>query len=101
VKTRSAGALAAARNLTAAEHLSELNRQSYRIAQARTRQGKGTPLEERPLRVEVDQIVSDRLLFTNQIERAVLELRTLAGFRPDEPFKYRVSQVFERRVRIC
>lgn len=87
VKTRFAEALAAARNLTSAEQLLDLNRQGYQIAQARTRQGEGTPLEEGLLRVEVSRIASDRLLFTNQIERALLELRTLAGLAPDEPLK--------------
>lgn len=87
VKIRFAEALAAARNLTSAEQLYELNRQSYQIAQARARQGEGTPLEEGLLRVEVNRIASDRFLFTNQIERAVLELKTLAGYRPDEPLE--------------
>jgi cobalt-zinc-cadmium efflux system outer membrane protein len=87
VKTRFAEALAAARNLTSAEQLYELNRQSYQIAQARNRQGEGTPLEEGLLRVEVNRIASDRFLFTNQIERAVLDLKTLAGFMPDESLK--------------
>ncbi len=87
VKARFAEALAAARDLTSAEQLYELNRQSYQIAQARTRQGEGTPLEEGLLRVEVNRIASDRLIFTNQIERALLELKTLAGFSPDESLK--------------
>ena len=87
VKTRFADALAAVRNLTTSEQLLQLNRQSYQIAQARTRQGEGTPLEEGLLRVEVNRIASDRLLFTNQIQRAVLELKTLAGFGPDESLK--------------
>ncbi len=87
VKARFAEALSAARNLASAEQLLQLNEQSYKIAQARRRQGEGTPLEEGLLRVEVNRISSDRLLFTNQIERAVLELKTLAGVRPDEPMK--------------
>ncbi len=87
VKTRFAEALAAARNLASAEQLLELNRQGYRIAQARTRQGEGTPLEEGLFRVEVNRIVSDRLLFANQIERALLELKTLTGLAPDAPLK--------------
>ncbi len=87
VKTRFAEALAAARNLTSAEQLLDLNRQGYQIAQARTRQGEGTPLEEGLLRVEVNRIESDKLLFTNQIERALLVLATLSGRAPDQPLK--------------
>jgi cobalt-zinc-cadmium efflux system outer membrane protein len=85
VQVRFSEALAAARNLASAEQLLELNRQSYQIAQARTREGEGTPLEEGLLRVEVNRIASDRLVFSNQIERAVLELKTLAGLEADEP----------------
>ena len=39
------------------------------------------------MRVEVNRISSDRLLFTNQVERAVLELKTLGGYKPDESLK--------------
>ncbi|MBN9656543.1 MAG: TolC family protein [Acidobacteria bacterium] len=87
VKMRFIEALAAARNLESAEQMFELNSQSYQIAQARTRQGEGTPLEEGLLRVEVSRIASDRLLFANQIERAVLELKTLAGLRANDTLK--------------
>ncbi len=87
VQTRFSEALAAARNLGSADQLLELNRQSYQIAQARTREGEGTPLEEGLLRVEVNRIASDRLLFSSQIERAVLELKTLAGMSAEEPLK--------------
>lgn len=79
VKERFADAMAAARNLESAERLMELNEQSYQIAQARTKEGEGTALEEGLLRVEVSRIRSDRLLFANQVERAVLELKTLSG----------------------
>jgi outer membrane protein, heavy metal efflux system len=87
VKTRFAEALAAARNLASAEQLFELNQQSYSIARTRTREGEGTPLEEGLLRVEVNRIASDRLVFANQIERAVLELKVLAGRKLDESLR--------------
>lgn len=87
VKTRFAEALAAARNLASAEQLFELNQQSYSIARTRTREGEGTPLEEGLLRVEVNRIASDRLVFANQIERAVLALKVLAGRRLDESLR--------------
>jgi cobalt-zinc-cadmium efflux system outer membrane protein len=87
VRSRFAEALAAARNLESAGRLLELNQQSYEIAQARTRQGEGSPLEEGLLRVEVNRIRSDRLLFANQVERAVAQLKTLCGRAPDEPLR--------------
>ncbi|MCL4402267.1 MAG: TolC family protein, partial [Acidobacteria bacterium] len=87
VKTRFGEALAGARNLAAAEQLSELTRQSYRIAEARTREGEGTPLEEGLLKVELNRIESDRLLFANQMDRAILDLKTLAGMDGEGPVK--------------
>lgn len=85
VKTRFAEALAAARNLSSAEELYELNRKGYDIADARAREGEGTPLEAGLLRVEVNRIASDRLLFAGQTERALLELRLLAGMDSGDP----------------
>jgi cobalt-zinc-cadmium efflux system outer membrane protein len=87
VKLRFADAQAAVQNLRAAELLSDLIAQSFRIAQARTAQGEGTPLEEGLLRVEVNRIESDRLLFANQVERASLQLKTLAGMDVSEPLQ--------------
>lgn len=79
VKSRYIEALAAMRNLGNALRLLELNRKGLELAQARTREGEGAPLEEGLLRVEVSRIDSDRLLFESQVERAVMELRLLAG----------------------
>jgi len=87
VKSRYGEALAAVRNLETAEGLLEVNRQSYRIAEARTQQGEGARLEQALLQVEVNRIESDRLLFANQVERAILELKTLAGMNLDEPLR--------------
>jgi cobalt-zinc-cadmium efflux system outer membrane protein len=87
LKLRFGEALAAVRNLRASEQLSDLIGQSYKIAQARTAQGEGTPLEEGLLRVEVNRIESDRLLFANQVERALLQLKTLAGIDLSEPLQ--------------
>ncbi len=79
VKLRYVEALAAMRNFGNARRLLELNRKSYELAQARTRQGEGSPLEQGLLQVEVNRIDSDRLLFESQAERAVLDLKLLAG----------------------
>lgn len=85
VKTRFAEALAAARNLASAEELHDLNRQGCDIAEARAREGEGTQLEVGLMRVELNRVASDRLLFANQTERALLELKLLVGMGTDEP----------------
>ncbi|MGE5568164.1 MAG: TolC family protein [Rhodospirillales bacterium] len=79
VKSRYIEALAAMRNLGNAQRLLELNRKSYDLATARAREGEGAPLEQGLLQVEVNRIDSDRLLFESQVERAVMELKLLAG----------------------
>lgn len=85
VKARYVEALAAMRDLANARRVLDLNRQSHELAAARTREGEGAPLEQNLLRVEVNRIDSDRLLFQGQAERAVLELRLLAGLEESEP----------------
>lgn len=87
IKARYGEALAAARNLETAERLVELNQQGYRITEARVREGEAAPIEQGLLQVEVNRLESDRLLFENQLVRAVLELKTLAGMNLDEPLQ--------------
>jgi outer membrane protein, heavy metal efflux system len=87
VKARFGETLAAVRNLESAERLLELNQQSRRIAVARTKAGEGAPLEQALIQVEVNRMQSDRLLFANQVDRALLELKTLTGMRMDEPLR--------------
>lgn len=85
VKGRYAEALAALRNLDTVSRLLELSEQGYRLIQARVVQGEAPRLEQGLLRVEVARLASDRLLFESQVDRAALELKTLAGLNPDEP----------------
>lgn len=87
VKTRYAEALAALRNLENAERLLNLTRQSYRLAEARTRAGEGAPLEQGLLEVEVNRIDSDRMLFAGQAERALLEVKLETGLPLDDPLR--------------
>lgn len=87
VKTRFAEALALVQKLEIAEQLLQLNEQSYRVAQARVNEGEAAELEERLMRVEVNRMRSEQMLFDSQVERAILELKRLAGLEPDEPLK--------------
>ncbi len=89
IKARYGEALAAVRNLEIAERLLQLNQQVYHLTQARVREGEAAPVEQGLLQVEVGRIESDRLLFENQVARAILELKTLAGMSLDEPLRLR------------
>jgi cobalt-zinc-cadmium efflux system outer membrane protein len=83
VKSRYTEALAAMRNLGNSQRVLDLTRKSHELAEARIREGEGAPLEQGLLRVEVNRIDSDRVLFLSQVERAVLDLRLLAGMDQD------------------
>lgn len=87
VKTRFGEALAFIQNLDIAEQLLQLNEQGYRIAQARVEKGEAAELEERLMRVEVNRARSEQMLFNNQVQRAILELKRLAGLGMDETLK--------------
>ncbi len=87
VKTRYVEALAAMRNLGNAERILALTRKSHELALARVREGEGAPLEQGLLEVEVHRLDSDRLLFESQVERAVLDLKLLAGMDEDGVLK--------------
>jgi cobalt-zinc-cadmium efflux system outer membrane protein len=84
VKNRFADGLAAIAALESAEQLLELNRQSLRIASVRSEKGEGAPLERALVQVEVSRMDSDRVLFANRVERALLDLATLAGIQTDD-----------------
>jgi cobalt-zinc-cadmium efflux system outer membrane protein len=84
VKNKFADALAGIAGLEAAERLLELNRQSLRIAVARAEKGEGAALEQALVQVEVSRMDSDRVLFADRIERALLGLATLAGIDAEE-----------------
>lgn len=85
VKARYADALAAQRNLEIASRLLELTGNGYRLIQSRVSQGDAARLDQGLLRVEVGRLASDRLLFESQAERAILELKTLAGLDLEAP----------------
>jgi cobalt-zinc-cadmium efflux system outer membrane protein len=87
IKMRYGEALAAARNLETAMRLLELNRQSYRITVARVNEGEAAAYERGLLHVEINRLESERLLFENQLTRAVLELKTMAGANLDEELR--------------
>jgi cobalt-zinc-cadmium efflux system outer membrane protein len=87
IQARYVEALAVARNLETAERLLELNQQGYRITQARVREGEAAAYEQGLLQVELARLESERLVFENQVDRAILELKTRAGMRLDEPLR--------------
>jgi cobalt-zinc-cadmium efflux system outer membrane protein len=89
VREAFAEALAAAENLRSAEELFELNRKSFELAEERVKTGESAKLEQGLLEVELNRLKSDQIIFENQVARAILQLKSLAGIRPDAPLRLR------------
>ncbi len=89
LRTRFGEALASIRNLQFAESLLGLTGQTYQLTVARVKEGESPKLEQGLLQVELNRLNSDRTLLENQVLRAVLEIKPLAGMGLDEPLRLR------------
>lgn len=87
VSTRYAEALAASRNLALIEQQLRLSEETLRITDDRVRQGEAPALDQALLQVEVGRLESDRILYENQVQRAVLAIRPLIGLENDSPLR--------------
>lgn len=83
--------LAAARNLQVANDLLALNKRALDLTQARADQGAAPPLDANLLRVEVNRIDSLRVDQESRLAIATLELKTLAGIKPEEDLRLKGS----------
>ena len=89
IETRYVEALIAVRNLESSARLVALTEQSYRLAAERVAQGEAARLEQGLLRAELARLRADRLLFENQVQRDLMELKTLAGLDVESPLRLR------------
>lgn len=64
-------------------------RRGYRLVNARVVEGRSAPLERNIVLVEVNRLHSLREAAEGRVEVALLELRNLAGMKPEEPLKVR------------
>ncbi len=87
VEAKFGDVLAAARNLQVANDLLALNKRALDLTQTRADQGAVPPLEANLLRVEVNRIDSLLVDLESRVAVATLELKTLAGMRPDEELR--------------
>ncbi len=83
--------LAAARNLQVAEDLLDLNRKALELTQTRADQGAIPPLDANLLRVEVNRIDAARVDLDSKLGVSLLELKSLAGMKPDEELRLKGS----------
>ena len=76
--------LSALRNLQFTEELAALNQQAVELMRARVEKGSAAPLELNMLRVELSRIQATRADLEGKLGVNLLELKSLAGIRPDE-----------------
>lgn len=87
VGMRYGDALAAIRNLEIAQRQLQLNQETFKITEARVREGEAPAIDQGLLQVEVGRLESDRTLFENQVVRALLAVKPLVGITTDEPLR--------------
>ena len=84
VRALYAEALAAIRELSTLEELSDLDLQTTRFVQARVNEGETAPIELNQLRVEVERLRSRRALIEGRLKGTLLKLKSLTGIGPSE-----------------
>ena len=82
-----AEALAAVRSLEIVDQQIQLNQETFRVTGARVQQGEAPPLDQSLIQVEVGRLQSDRILFENQLQRAIFALKPLVGINIDETLR--------------
>ena len=85
VKSKYAEALAAIRNLGITERQLGLNRETFKITQARVQQGEAPTIDQALLQVEVGRLESDQMLVQNQVVRDLLAIKPLIGMSLEQP----------------
>ena len=79
--------LAARRNLQFTEELAAINQQAVDLLRARVEKGSAAPLELNLLRVELSRIQASRADLEGKLGVTLLELKSLAGMKPDEELR--------------
>ncbi|MGH8857371.1 MAG: TolC family protein, partial [Polaromonas sp.] len=85
VKVRHAEAVAEQRKRRAINRLLGLNREYYRVTEARVEQGDAAPLEQQLLLTDLNRMEAQQLVLAARGERALLELRKIVGLAASEP----------------
>ena len=87
VRNKFGAALAEIFKLGFSEDLINTTDRGFRLVAAKVKEGRTAPLEENMLLVEVNRIRSVRETNEGKVEVVLLELRNLAGMRPEEPLR--------------
>ena len=100
VRTRYGDAAVAVRTLTVLDDLFDTVSRQHALVAARVDLGATPPLERDMLRVELQRLVSERLLQSGAVERAMIELRRVLGMTADIPLRIKdtLEQLVQRSV---
>jgi cobalt-zinc-cadmium efflux system outer membrane protein len=85
VQMKAGELLAAQRTLRFTEELFQVNHEALSLLRARVDRGAAPALEEHLLHVEVNRLDASRRLLQSQVEVLTLQLKNLAGWRPEAP----------------
>lgn len=86
IKTRYIDAAANQRKLDAIGGIQKINRESYRLVDARVQRDDAAPLERQLLLVEVNRTDAQQAVASGQVQSARLELRRAVGVPAEEEF---------------
>lgn len=89
LQERYIAAMAAIRNFEALAQQLESTQQGYRVTRRRVSEGESPRVEEMVLRAEVGRLTAQRLLLASDAQRAMLDLRVVAGLDLSEPLRLR------------
>lgn len=87
IRTAYTRAVSAARQLDVIEKLLAADAELVRVTDARLKEGDVAPLDANLVRVESDRLKIQQIEARTELETALLEIRTLAGFDVAEPLR--------------
>lgn len=87
VKTRYAEAQGAQAKVAAFDRLMSAGRESYRLTEARVREGDAAPLEQTLFLADLNRSEAQQALFKGSAQSAILELKQAVGLGPSDALK--------------
>jgi cobalt-zinc-cadmium efflux system outer membrane protein len=89
VRMKAGELLATRRSLAITDDLLRVNRDALRLVEDRVRQGAAPAIDEKLMLVEVNRLDATRQMLASRVDIAALQLKALAGMRPEVPLTLR------------
>jgi cobalt-zinc-cadmium efflux system outer membrane protein len=89
VRSKFGEALAAAMKLRFSEEILDIAKENFELVASKVNEGRTPPLEQSMEAVELNRMRADREISEGAVEMRMLELRNLAGLKPEEPIRLR------------